>query len=356
MKIIAYFLPQYHEIEENNEWWGKGFTEWINVKNAKSLYNGHNQPRIPLNNKYYDLMEKETVKWQTELSIKYGIDGFCYYHYWFNGRKILEKPAENLINWVEIPQNFCFCWANHDWRKTWNGTMELLIKQEYGDEEEWEEHFQYLIKFFKDSRYIKIKNKPIFMIFLPNHVKKIEERIQYLNKRCIDYGFDGIFIVENVAEKNKKSTLKNSSAVVLREPSIGWDLQNIYVKVLHQLKRRFKRNYLHKLSIYKFNKIAENSLKYSEAYRDNKEVFMGSFTSWDSTPRHGRRGYVIGENNPEDFKKYLIKQKKIMKKKNIEYLFINAWNEWGEGMYLEPDEKNGYRYLEIIKEVKEEKC
>ena len=352
MRIIAYYLPQFHEVKENNEWWGKGFTEWVNIKNAKKLYSRHIQPKIPLNNYYYNLMDKETVIWQTKLATEYGVDGFCYYHYWFNGRKILEKPAENLLKWKEIKQNFCFCWANHDWRRTWNGTNEILIKQTYGNIEEWQEHFSYLLPFFKDKRYIKINNKPIFMIFSSKDIKD-EERINFYDKKCKESGFDGIYIIESLNLKNENSHLKGSEAVVLREPSIGWDSQNIFIKIIHQLKRKFRKNYLYFPAKYIFSFISKKSLEYAQNFKSEKKVFLGSFTEWDSTPRHGRRGYIIEHRNTEEFKEYLNSQFEIALKKKIDYIFMNAWNEWAEGMYLEPDENNKFYYLEIIKEMKE---
>lgn len=352
MKIIAYYLPQFHEIQENNEWWGKGFTEWDNLKNAKSLYRGHLQPKKPLANNYYDLSEKKTIEWQTKLAKDYGIDGFCYYHYWFNGRKILEKPAENLLAWKEIEHNFCFCWANHDWRKTWNGTNQLLLKQEYGAEDEWENHFQYLLSFFMDSRYIKIDNKPIFMLFRANNIKNVNQRMEYYNKRCKECGFDGIYIIESLNLQNENPKVSISAGVTLREPNIGWEGLSIFTKVLHQLKRKFKKNYLYFPSRYKFKKIADLSLKYAKNFKSDKRIFLGSFTAWDSTPRHGRRGYIIESKNKEEFKNYLEEQFKISKEKGSNILFVNAWNEWGEGMNLEPDNYHKFDYLEIIREIK----
>lgn len=352
MKIIAYFLPQFHEVEENNKWWGKGFTEWTNIKNAKKLYKTHNQPKVPLNNNYYNLLDKNTVKWQTKLANEYGIDGFCYYHYWFGGRKILEKPAENLLKWKDINQSFCFCWANHSWKKTWNGTNEILIEQTYGDINEWEAHFQYLLPFFKDERYIKINNKPVFMIFLTKAVKSKEERMNYFDRRCKENGFNGIYIIESLTSIKEKSCLKISEAVVLREPDVTRNSQNIFIKLLHQLKRKFKRNYLYFPSRYDSISFYKKSLECLKKFKSEKNIFIGTFTEWDSTPRHGRRGYIIEHKNKNPFKDYLDFQFKIAKNKKIEYIFINAWNEWAEGMYLEPDEHNKYYYLETIKEVK----
>lgn len=352
MKIIAYFLPQFHEVEENNKWWGKGFTEWTNIRKAKSLYKGHEQPIVPLKNNYYDLLQRETMAWQTKLAKKYKIYGFCYYHYWFKGRKILEKPIENLLQWKEIPQRFCLCWANHSWKKTWNGSKEILIKQEYGDKEEWKEHIEYLLKFFHDERYIKINNKPILNIFLTGDIPNIDKRIEYYNEECIKNGFDGIFIIETIMKKNQKVASIKSEALVLREPNIAISLSSWYEKITYFLKGKMKKNYLKAPMRFKYKKIVRNSLKFFKKIEiNNKMIIPGSFNKWDSTPRHNKRGYVIENKYIEEFKMYLLTQKKIMKDRNIEYMFFNAWNEWAEGMYLEPDEKNKYRYLETIKEV-----
>lgn len=352
MKIIAYFLPQFHEIEENNKWWGKGFTEWTNIKNAKPLYKGHEQPIKPLNNNYYNLLTREIMEWQTQLANKYGIYGFCYYHYWFNGRKILEKPAENLLQWKNIPQKFCFCWANHSWKKTWNGTYEILINQEYGLEKEWKEHIDYLLKFFKDERYIKINNKPLFNIFLPKEIPNIDKRIDYYNQECIKNGFDGIYIVETIMKKNQNTVSQNSEAVILREPNIGISRCSWYEKLNYYIRGKFKKNIFKIPMKFNYKKITKNSLNFFKEFSiKDKIVIPGSFNKWDSTPRHNNRGYVIENKDINDFKQYLLAQKKIMKEKKVEYMFFNAWNEWAEGMYLEPDEKNKYKYLETIKEV-----
>lgn len=351
MKIIAYFLPQFHEVEENNKWWGKGFTEWTNVKKGKKLFKGHYQPFIPLNNNYYNLLDKKTVEWQTELAKKYGIYGFCYYHYYFEGKLLLEKPAENLLKWKDINQKFCFCWANHSWKKTWNGLNEILIEQTYGNEDEWGKHFNYLLQFFKDARYIKIDNKPVFMIFRAENIKNLDKMLEFFDRKCIENNFKGIYIIES------KDTLKNfiqfskkSSAKVIREPDFSRSKRTFYQKVTNRLKSMFSKNYLYFVQKYEYFKFINYSIEISNKY-SSSNIYPGIFTSWDNTSRHGRRGNVIKGSNPELFKKYLLEQKKIMKERNIEYIFLNAWNEWAEGMYLEPDEKYKYGYLEAIKEV-----
>lgn len=361
MKIIAYYLPQFHEIKENNKWWGEGFTEWTNVKNAEPLFNGHNQPIEPLNDNYYNLLEKETVEWQTNLANKHGIYGFCYYHYWFDGRKILEKPAENLLKWKDINQKFCFNWANHSWKKTWNGSNKLLIKQDYGGKNEWESHFNYLLNFFKDERYIKINNKPVFLIYSPKDVPEISERVEYYNEKCKENGFDGIYLIESFKghkyidyKLNKKfEPVSNlSSGIILREPSVGMSQVSLLKKIENVLKRNFKKNYLYKPLKYNYSDICKKSINYAKKIETEQDIFLGSFTNWDSTPRHSRRGYIIN-STPEQFSCYLKKQKEIISQNNSikNIVFLNAWNEWGEGMYLEPDKKNGYRYLEKINEI-----
>ena len=172
MKIISFYLPQFHSIPENDKWWGKGFTEWVNVKKAKPLFNGHNQPHIPLNYNYYNLLDKKTLEWQVNLANKYGVYGFCFYHYWFNGKKLLEKPVEDFLNRKELNIHFCLCWANESWTNTWaNGNSKIIMEQKYGTKKDWKMHYEYLSTFFKDKRYISNNNKiPSPKIINPNNI------------------------------------------------------------------------------------------------------------------------------------------------------------------------------------------
>ena len=343
MRIFSFYLPQYHEIPENNKWWGKGFTEWTNVKKAKPLFKGHVQPLHPLNNNYYNLMEKDTVDWQTRLMKDYGLTGMIYYHYYFCGRKLLEKPAENLLRWEDIEQPFFFCWANHSWRKTWNGTSELLVEQTYGSEKDWEDHFQYLLPFFQDKRYEKINNKPVFMFFNPKFSSK-EAIVKYFDQRCKDYGFKGIFIINGAI--NTKDLKRIDSDVeeiwYLKEPSTSMSLfydklKSIPYSIVNRMMKKISSKHL-----FKYN--GDKLLKDRTGYKIDYKYIPGVFFGWDNTSRHGSRGDVVTAPSKETFMKYMDSIK------DSEYVFINAWNEWCEGMILEPTEENGYKFLEWIKE------
>jgi len=214
-KIIAFYLPQFHAIPENDQWWGQGFTEWTNVKKAKSLFEGHYQPRIPANKNYYNLMDPGTIEWQINLAKQNNIFGFCYYHYYFEGKKLLEKPLENLLRRKDLDFPFCISWANHNWTRTWDGKeKKILMKQGYGNEKTWHEHFQYLLPFFQDKRYIKINNKPIFIIFWSSQFDKIDEMIELWNHLAKENGFDGMYFIEMLNHNQKKATSNLSSAVI----------------------------------------------------------------------------------------------------------------------------------------------
>ena len=349
MKKFAFFLPQFHEIKENNKWWGKGFTEWVNVRSAKPLYNGHLQPKVPIDG-YYNLLEKETVIHQTNLMHKYGVDGMIYYHYYFTGKKLLEKPAENLLKWKDINQPFFFCWANHSWKRSWNGSCEMLQKQNYGTEKDWEKHFNYLLPFFKDPRYEKKENKPLFMIF--DSVFEEKNKIfEYFNKKCIENGFDGIYIinscnnVEEVDYNKKNKSNKFTNKILYRESSYSYNLNRTFMfRIINKIRKILceKLGFTSLVQKVDGNKLIKLALKKYDF--NDKSIMHGLFFEWDNTPRHKNRGYIITPISKESFNAYMDKIR------DEDYVFINAWNEWCEGMMLEGTEENGYKYLEWIKE------
>lgn len=353
MKIIAYYLPQFHEIPENDEWWGTGFTEWVNVRKAKPLFKGHRQPRIPLNDNYYDLMNKKTVEWQTSLLDKYNIYGLCYYHYWFNGKLLLEKPAENLMKWTDINQRYCFAWANSTWKRTWTGGKDILIEQTYGGKEEWDNHMHYLLPFFRDSRYIKIEGKPVFMILEMPSIPNVVERLEYYNELCKKAGFPGIYFIQSVCS-HQFSLCRKACAITLREPAnTHYSFNTIYDRVLRHFKKDKKFNLFRKPLTYQWDRVAKASIHYDYDVSAEVPIHLGAFKEWDSTSRHGKHGYIITKPTPEQFANYLRELKKITSQRQgiSDIVFFTAWNEWCEDCYLEPDSDDSYNYLQAISEV-----
>lgn len=364
VKFMAYYLPAFHEIEENNKWYGKGFTEWDNTRNAKVLFNNHYQPRIPW--KYYDLLDDNIVIEQMKMAKDYNVDGFIYYHYWFNeeGYKILEKPAERLI---KIPPDqridFCFAWANETWRKTWNdkpGEAQLLIKQEYGEEKDWNAHFDYLLQFFKDEKYVKVDNCPMLLIYRPENIPNYSKMIVHLNNRAKDCGFNGIHIVRMMTNRRAYNNQLSCDACVDFEPNLTLNCSVKENFVLWRIKNAifwklskydwFVSRYLNTIDYDSFYNTLEKRFRYS-----NSKKYIGLFSDWDNSPRKGKRGTIFVNSSPEKFEKHLRNAKKICVDNHCPFIFCFAWNEWGEGGHLEPDLKYKKAYLEAIKTVMGEK-
>lgn len=346
IKFITYYLPQFHIIPENNEWWGEGFTEWERLKNAKPLFPGHKQPRIPYI--YYDLSDIEILKKQTDVAKNFGLDGFCYYHYWFNGKKLLEKPLEQMLIRKDINMPFCLSWANEPWTKAWAGkSKEVIMPQKYGEESDWLMHLEYLIQFFIDDRYIKIGGKPIFVIYRTESFNRFDEMISFWQKKLISFGFNGLYIVETLNSFQKKPKLVNSSAVIEFEPMFSIRKKsNKYLNSLISKVDKIFRKTSYKLVDYDI--IWRRIIKRNNNY--GKTRFLGAFVDWDNSPRFGEKGTIFVGASPDKFQKYLLEQTK--KSEPESYIFINAWNEWAEGAYLEPDNYNGNGYLESISNIK----
>lgn len=355
-KIIAFYLPQFHSIPENDKWWGKGFTDWVNVKKAVASRKGQYQPRIPLNNNYYDLSNPDTIRWQANLARKYNIYGFCIYHYWFNGKLLLQKPAELLLEHKDIAINYCFSWANEPWARTWDGkNHQVLMSQEYGNEKNWIEHFNYLLPFFQDKRYIKENGKPMFLIYKSSSIKDCAQMMECWNKLAQQNGFAGIHFVETLKKWYPEKRDLPFDARVEFEPTGAKNISHLY-------KDRVRRR-----AISFFNKIFKTKIPHNKTITFEEEssyalknlseegTYPGAFIGWDNTPRRGLHSIYIETPSKNAFKEYLRKKIEIGRRVyKTEYLFINAWNEWAEGTYLEPDELHKYEFLEAIQEVLEE--
>lgn len=361
MKIIAFYLPQFHPIPENDAVWGEGFTEWTNVKRAVPLYEGHQQPVVPLNKNYYDLRDTNILKWQAELAREYGIYGFCIYHYWIEGRKLLEKPLELLLENRDIDINYCISWANHSWTDSWKGTNKMIINQTYGGKEDWDEHFEYLLSFFKDNRYILIDEKPLLLIFNPEDIPNLNEMLDYWQERAKKEGFNGIaFSYQNYYFGVKKSRDDSRFTYgIEHQPAYAfYDYRSKFkmfirekgYKLLVALEKKFKMHINKDVTSLEFMDYDKLWDKIIEREPEDEKRIPGAFSGWDNTPRKGKNGLIVKGASPEVFERYMTKQIERAKKvyhKNM--LFIAAWNEWAEGSMLEPDEQNGYGYLEAIK-------
>lgn len=352
MKMIAFYLPQFHEISENNDAWGKGFTEWSNVKKAYPLFLGHNQPRIPLHNNYYNLLEHGVMEWQTSLAKKAGIYGFCFYHYWFEGRMVLEKPVEMLLENKNIDFHYCFSWANESWTKTWHGAggnREILIPQTYGGKDDWESHYLYFRSFFKDERYIKEQNRPVLLIYRLRNIPCFNDMICYWNKCAEKDGFSGIFLVSmNICREHvSKSRWVNAS--VDFEPN----------RTRRELFNRILFTPTKSSTLFR-NRFAIKSIPYKEVNKKmlqnahEKNHFRMVFVDFDDSPRRNIRGNIARGSTPKAFGKYVKRAVLLSQSEENEYVFINAWNEWGEGNYLEPDTKYSYGYLNELKNALKE--
>jgi len=346
-KLIAFYLPQFHVIPENDRWWGKGYTEWDRIKTSHPLFKGHNQPRVPYN--YYDLSNVETMVSQAKLATENGIYGFCYYHYWFNGKKLLERPLEQMINSKNVAMPFCLSWANEPWTRAWEGrSKEILIRQEYGGKKEWEEHLDYLINFFKDDRYIKIDGRPVFLIYRAEAFEGFDKMILFWNKRMRDKGFKELFITETLNGYQKGSKCTNSQAVIEFEPMYTIGGGNC-LELLFKIFRIKVMTYLYSKSyrVYDYDKVWRKIIDRRKRY-GKKLVYLGAFVDWDNSPRFKNRSIIFKNVTPDKFYNYISQQ---FEKSKTEFLFINAWNEWSEGTYLEPDKKHGKKYLEAIRKI-----
>lgn len=362
-KVFAAYLPQYHEIEENNSFWGKGFTDWVGVRNAIPQFEGHNQPRIPLDYNYYDLSDFKVLAQQADLAKKYGIDGFNFYHYWFKeNHVVLQTPAENLLNHPEINIEFFFSWDNSSWVRSWSyisgnawapqfektNKLEespLLLECEYGNKQAWKEHFDYLLPFFKDNRYFKIDNKPVFVFFTDRDSNKLKKMSVCWNELAKENGFDGICFIGQKSPFIDKHIFRKQ---FIYYPLAMWNKKKV-------LKRKICK-FFHvvpshkKLDLYSYDECWKKIIRQAKHY-SRKEIYFSALVRYDDTPRRGTQANIFLGDTPEKFEKYFDELYKICCKSKKEMVFITAWNEWGEGAYLEPDEKDRYGYLEAIKRV-----
>lgn len=369
MKIIAYYLPQFHEIPENNEMWGKGFTEWTNVKNAKPLYEGHEQPVEPLNDNYYNLLDTDVMRWQAKIAKEHGIYGFCFYHYWYNGHLLLEKPIENFLKEIDIDFPFCICWANHNWTTSWkDNDFRIIYQQDYTDKDDWKSHFEYLLPYLKDKRYIKKNGKPLVIIYEIANIPLMNDMIDYWQILAKENGFPGLeFAYQCVtADTIVGFNTKRFAYDIEYQPQylreLGYKKHTSRNNTLSYYRRKFFKSFKMPRAVSKAVVAGTTSdvpivVDYDDAWKKvlsmapmRKNSIPGAFVRMDTTPRMKNRGFVTQGMTVEKFKKYLKLQIEHSKNKyKSDMMFMFAWNEWAEGGYLEPDKRDGFAVLEAIK-------
>jgi len=347
VRLIAFYLPQFHPIPENDKWWGKGFTEWTNVAKARPLFPGHYQPHLPADLGFYDLRIPEVREAQAEMARAYGIEGFCYYHYWFAGQRLLERPFNEVLESGQPDFPFCLCWANSSWGGYWQGVLDkILFEQTYPGPEDELNHFRFLLKAFTDDRYITVEGKPLFIIYKPFLLPEPKRVTEHWRKLASEAGLNGLFLVgiANEPWDPKANGFDGSIVTNLGKATKHLDEQRPFVI---RLKRKLL-GYPGDIYYYK------NVIKYLYMEECNKEnIFPCMIPNWDNTPRCGRRGVVFHNSSPELFKKHAkmlveqVQHKPIQKR----IILVKSWNEWAEGNHFEPDVRYGYAYLDALLEA-----
>lgn len=355
-RVISLYLPQFHPFPENDEWWGKGYTEWRSVVRAKSLFKGHNQPNVPADLGFYDLRLPVIREQQADMAREAGIEGFCYWHYWFgNGKQLMADIFDDVLKSGKPDFPFCLGWANHSWyAKNWNtndttGQDRLLIEQTYPGQEDIRMHYEYVLKAFKDPRYIKVDNKPFFMIFIADDIP--DDFIGLWNEWAKKDGFDGIFFVGNAGAYTDASayTAKGFSAVIkdrMREQLADRYSGFTFGRLFRKIKGMFVEN---TPNLFDYKDCVKRFIQEQDDSRE--DVIPSLIPNFDHSPRSGRYGYIIRNSTPQLFGEYAQKEFRIVSQKKNNIVLLRSWNEWGEGNYMEPDLKWGHGYLDALKDA-----
>jgi lipopolysaccharide biosynthesis protein len=345
-RAIALYLPQFHPVPENDEWWGKGFTEWTNTAKAKPMFRGHYQPHIPADLGFYDLRVPEIREAQAAMARLYGIEGFCYYHYWFAGRRILERPFNEVLQSGTPDFPFCLCWANQTWSGIWHGASNrVLIEQTYPGRADHEAHFRALLPAFADRRYIRVDGKPIFLIHRPTELPDTAATLALWRDMAADAGLGGLHIAGASFSHDSNPT------------ALGFDAEVTQARL--SVRQRISRRRLLRWMQSKIEIL--RNLPTIESYQSFAKRQISTMTgegvwypcithAWDNTPRSGRNGLVLVGATPDLLKGVLNAAMDLFKARPLDQrlLFLKSWNEWAEGNHLEPDLQFGTKFLEAV--------
>ena len=346
-RAIAFYLPQFYPIEENNRWWGPGFTEWTNTAKARPLFPGHRQPHLPADLGFYDLRLIEVQEAQAALAQESGVEAFCYWHYWFAGRRVLDRPLQQLLGNPSIQHGFCVGWANESWSGIWHGAPNrLLIEQSYPGPEDDRSHFEYLLPAFEDDRYLRVRGLPVVYILRPQKLPDASRFVDEWQRLASEAGLGGLYMIAEVSDllgggpsyRRAGGDGFDAVALVTLPARISW-ITPFRVKLERKLLRWPER--------YRYGPATASATDLADS-----PIHPCVFPNWDNTPRSGRRGTVLTGSTPESFGRNVRTAVDALAGREMEdrLLFIKSWNEWAEGNYLEPDLEHGQRYLKVLRD------
>lgn len=377
-RVIALYLPQFHPIPENNRWWGPGFTEWTNVAKAKPLFKGHVQPKIPADLGFYDLRLPEVRQQQADLAHEAGIEGFCYYHYWFGGKQLLERPFNEVLASGKPDFPFCLCWANHSWsNKTWNRksnmqSNSMLIEQTYPGYDDDYNHFMNVLPAFRDKRYITIDGKPVFFLYNPWEHTRVKEWIVTWRKLAQENGLPGLHIVSmcdatltfKLNQDGTKSrvlpNVESSQDLFQTVLDMGFDAVNCIGMRRGEMLSEGRMLNLCKTILRKAGLPIGKFFDYSRTVKGFfppetkwENVYPTIVPQWDRSPRAATLDGIYVHATPKAFEEHINDALTYIEKKAPEHriMVLKSWNEWGEGNYVEPDLEFGHGWLEAIKKT-----
>jgi hypothetical protein len=354
-RLVAYYLPQFHPIAENDEWWGRGFTEWTHVVKARPLFPGHRQPHLPKDLGFYDLRAPESRDAQASFAREHGIEGFCYWHYWFAGRRLLERPFNEVLRSGKPDFPFCLAWANESWTGIWHGSPDkILVEQTYPGEKDFAAHFEAVVEAFFDRRYMRVRGRPLFIVYKPHNLPNPRAFVEDWQERAIKAGLDGIFFVGEDWTRTFDPVAAGFDASLPHCPGLAF--HNLLER-LNRLERMASTPYFQLRYLYKnvphifcyedFIRAADEEL------RDPRVQFPSVITGWDNTPRCGSKGFVLVDATPQLFTTQLRRALARIEHRPLDerIIFVKSWNEWGEGNYLEPSSVYGRELAEACRRV-----
>lgn len=348
LRPLAIYLPQFHPIPENDEWWGKGFTEWTNVTKAKPRFKDHYQPHLPADMGFYDLRVHRTLEEQAALAAAYGIQGFCFYHYWFNGKRLLNRPVDQLLANAKPDFPFCLCWANENWTRRWDGLEhEVLMHQEYSDEDDLQ-HIAFLSEVFRDPRYIRVDGKPVFIVYRPKLFPDIRKTTDAWRAYCRTNGIGELYLMymQSFGDRRRPEEMGFDAAVEFQP-----DFSNFPSKInpVSGIQRLLgASSSAGSDSVYRYDEIVTHMIAKPKA--DYKR-YPSVFPMWDNTARKKQGATIVHQSTPQAYERWLKHVVHTFRpfSEQENFIFLNAWNEWAEGNHLEPCRRWGRSYLDATK-------